>query len=138
MNMKMRQGTTAWFEMAEQMMLDAAANAGLATDLNFTLIERYTDGTMTADGLLPGIRFDIVNGRSSFRTGVHPDERGDVPIEITSAAARTLNLLRSADPEYQRALQHMRGSGEMRVDGDSTRLGHWLEAVHDPIVDRTE
>jgi hypothetical protein len=45
--------------------------------------------------------------------------------------------LRSSDPKYQVARDHFLKTGEMRVVGDPTRLGDWLDALHDPIVDRT-
>ena len=39
------------------------------------------------------------------RLGARRDERADVMIEITAAAARKLNNLRSADPHYTAALE---------------------------------
>lgn len=66
------------------------------------------------------------------------DEHGDLTIEITATAARTLNLLRNNDPNYQTALQDLQKSGEMKVSGDPSVFGRWLEMVHDPIVDRTK
>jgi hypothetical protein len=53
-------------------------------------------------------------------------------------AARELDTLRSADPSYRAARDHFLSTGETRVNGDISRMGGWLEAVHDPIVDRTE
>jgi hypothetical protein len=135
---KIRQGTFAWFDMVGQAMCDAALEAELAPDLNLTLVERYTDGTELADGLIQGLRFDIIDGQPSFRSGVRRDEQGDITIEITAAAARELNLLRNADPEYRKSLERVLKTGEMKVDGDPSRLGSWLNAVHDPIVDRTK
>jgi hypothetical protein len=58
-------------------------------------------------------------------------------IEITAAAARTLNNLRSADPNYTAALEDFLRTGAMRVKGDPSRMGRWLDTVHDPIVNRT-
>ncbi|MBY5412688.1 hypothetical protein HFO98_30510 [Rhizobium leguminosarum] len=134
---KFRQGTVAWFEMVGTLMCEAASHAGLALDFNLTLVERYTDGVEPAGGHVQGIRFDIINGQPSFRIGVRRDERGDVTIEITASAARALNVLRSGDPDYQTALQDFQRSGEMKVGGDPSRLGRWLETVHDLIVERT-
>jgi hypothetical protein len=135
---KIRQGTAAWFDMVGKAMCDAALEAKLAYDLNLTLVERYADGTELADGLIQGLRFDIIDGQPSFRSGVRRDERGDITIQITAAAARELNLLRNADPEYRKSLERVLKTGEMKVDGDPSRLGSWLNAVHDPIVDRTK
>lgn len=134
---KVRQGTPAWFEMVGTLMSDAAARSGLPADRNVSLVERYTDGIELSDGLIQGLRFEIVNGQPSFRVGVGRDERAEITVEVTSAAARKLNALHSADPAYSAARDRFLSTGEMRVDGDLSRLGDWLEAVHDPIVDRT-
>jgi hypothetical protein len=56
---------------------------------------------------------------------------------LTAAAARELKTLRSADPKYQAARDKFLSTGEMRVAGDPSRMGGWLDAVHDPIVDHT-
>ncbi len=134
---KLPQGTTAWFEMVGKLMSDAAAQSGLPPDLDVSLVERYTDGAELRDGLVQGIRFDVRGGKPSYRIGSGPHERGDVTIEITAAAARELNSLRSTDPNYRAARDRVLSTGEMRVDGDPSRLGGWLDAVHDVIVDRT-
>ncbi|ANP90040.1 hypothetical protein BA011_28995 (plasmid) [Rhizobium leguminosarum] len=134
---KFRQGTVAWFEMVGTLMCEAASDAGLTLDVNLTLVERYTDGVELAGGHVQSIRFAIINGQPSFRIGVRRDERGDVTIEITASAARALNVLRSGDPDYQTALQDFQSSGEMKVGGDPSRFGRWLETVHDLIVERT-
>jgi hypothetical protein len=134
---KVRQGTTAWFEMVGRLMREAASQSGLSPELNVSLVERYTDGVELSEGLVQGIRFDILGGKPSFRVGARPDERADVTVEVTAAAARELNALRSADPSYQAARDKFLSTGDMRVDGDPSRLGGWLDAVHDPIVDRT-
>ena len=110
---------------------------GLPPTLNVSLVELYTDGVELEKVLIQGLRFDIVAGRPSFRVGVRPDERGDIFIKITTAAAQTLNSLRSANPAYAAAIDEAMRSGEMRVEGDPSRLGGWLQALHDPIVDRT-
>lgn len=136
-DMKERQGTTAWFEMAGTLMCEAASQAKLSPELNVSLVERYTDGVEMSEGLVQGVRFDIVGGKPSFRVGVRPDERADVTVEVTAAAARELNTLRSADPNYQAARDKFLSTGEMRVAGDPSRMGGWLDAVHDPIVDHT-
>jgi hypothetical protein len=134
---KVRQGTTAWFEMVGRLMLEAASRSGLSPQLNVSLVERYTDGVELSEGLVQGIRFDIVAGKPSFRVGARPNERADVTVEVTAAAARKLNTLRSTDASYQAARDKFLSTGEMRVEGDPSRLGSWLDAVHDPIVDRT-
>ena len=82
-----------------------------------------------------GIRFDIRRGSPSFRVGVGCDERGDVTVEVTAAAARNLNLLR--DPDFSNARERYLETGEMRIEGDPTRLGGWLDKIHDSIVERT-
>lgn len=134
---KLDHGTTAWFEMVGTVMSEAASQAALSPDHNVSVIERYTDGALLPNGLVQGMRFEISGGRPSFRAGVALDERGDILIEITSAAAHELNLLYAADPAYHAALGRFIDSGEMRIEGDPARLGDWLAAVHDPIVDRT-
>ena len=67
---KIRQGTKAWFEMVGTLMSEAATRSGLSPDLNVSLVERYTDGVELSAGLIQGIRFDIRDGRPSFRAGV--------------------------------------------------------------------
>lgn len=134
---KLPQGTLEWFEMAGTLLSEYAAKAGLPPELNVSLVERYTDGAEIGEGLVQGIRFDIVDGRPSFRIGAGRDERADVIIEVTAAVAHELNVLRSDDPAYPAARDLAIAEGNMRVDGDPSRLGGWLEAVHDPIVDRT-
>lgn len=118
-------------------MSEAASQSGLSPELNLSLVERYTDGVELSEGLVQGLRFDILGGKPSFRVGARRDERADVMIEITAAAARKLNTLRSADPNYTAALEGFLSTGEMRVEGDPSRMGGWLNAVHDPIVNRT-
>ncbi|MCZ8546826.1 hypothetical protein OOJ09_21775 [Mesorhizobium qingshengii] len=137
MDAKVRQGTAAWFEMVGTLMSEAASQSGLSPELNLSLVERYTDGVELSEGLVQGLRFDILGGKPSFRVGARRDERADVMIEITAAAARKLNTLRSADPNYTAALEGFLSTGEMRVEGDPSRMGGWLNAVHDPIVNRT-
>lgn len=134
---KLRHGTAAWFEMVGTVMCEAALRAQLAPGLNVSLVERYTDGTALSDGPVQGLRFDIVDGAPSFRAGARPEERGDITIEITTAAARSLNLLLSADPSYKTVAEDFVHSAAMRVNGDLSKLGDWLESVHDPIVART-
>ena len=123
--------------MVGRRMSEAALQAGLPTRLDVSLVERYVDGAEIADGLVQGLRFDITAGRSSFRIGAERDETADVVVEITVAAARRLNALRLADPAFAEARQLYLDTGEMRVTGDVSRLGGWLDAVHDPIVDET-
>jgi hypothetical protein len=134
---KLRLGTTAWFEMVGALMVDTATRSGLPKGLTVSFVEIYTDGVELADGLVQGIRFDIIAGQASFRVGVRPGERGDVTFEITTAAAERLNSLRIADPRFPDAIDEVLGTGEMRVEGDPSQLGGWLEQVHDPVVKHT-
>lgn len=134
---KVLHGTTAWFEMLGEVMCEAASKAGLSPDMTISVVEHYTDGVELADGLFEGFRFDIVNGKPSFRVGARPDERGDITIDVTRAASRELNTLHGNDPQYQPAVGKYIGSGEMKVDGDPSQLGAWLGPVHDTVVDRT-
>lgn len=134
---RLHQGTVAWFEMVGRLMCEAASQSGLSPDLNVSLVERYTDGVELSDGLVQGLRFEIVGGRPSFRVGAQHGESADITIEITAAAAGALNNLYSADPSYPAALETFLSIGEMRVDGDPAQMGGWLRAVHDAIVDRT-
>tara|TARA_R110002020_G_scaffold50791_1_gene143642 strand:+ start:7933 stop:8355 length:423 start_codon:yes stop_codon:yes gene_type:complete len=135
---KLRHGTADWFAMVGTIMVEGALQAGLPAELCISLVERYTDGTRLPGGMVQGLRFEIVAGKPSFRVGAYPDEHADLIIEISAAAARTLNRLYSADPQYRIALAALLQSGAMRESGDMTRLGDWLAAVHDPIVDRTQ
>ncbi|MGQ9371214.1 hypothetical protein [Azospirillum sp. ST 5-10] len=134
---KIPQGTAAWFAMVGTLMCAAVSRAGLAPDLNWSLVERYSDGAFLPNGRLQGIRFDIANGRPSFEVGVDGDERGDVTIEVSAAAARELNRLRTADPAYAAALDRATRLGQIRVTGDLSSMADWLTAIHDPIVDLT-
>ncbi len=134
---KLRQGTTAWFEMVGALLCEAAMKACLSPTLNLSLVERYTDGVTLPGGSVQGLRFDIRGGVPSFRVGVSSDERADATIHVTAAAARTLNSMRSTDPDYPTIVNGYLATGEMRVDGDITPFGAWFSEVHDPIVDRT-
>lgn len=135
---KLEQGTIAWFEMVGTLMSDAASQSGLAPDLAVSFLERYTGGAELPGGLVQGIRFDIVDGKPSYGIGVGLEERADIVIEVTAAAARELNRLRTTDARYAVVRDEVLRSSEMRVEGDISRLGAWLEAVHDPIVERTK
>ncbi|WP_337268455.1 hypothetical protein [Oryzifoliimicrobium ureilyticus] len=138
MDARISQGTEAWFRMIGTLMCEAAELANLPPDLTVSLVERYFDGQILANDDVQGIRFDIVNGKPSFRYGVQGDERGDVTIEISRSAARRLNLLMTSDPSYGAALDAAIKAGELRIEGDPSRLGSWLRLVHDPIVERTK
>lgn len=131
------QGSDDWFEMVGTLVCDTVSRAGLDPDLNWSLVERYSDGTTLPNGLVQGIRFDIQAGRASYRVGVRPDERGDVTIEVTSATARRLNSLYNADAPFGAALEAAFGSGSMQVEGDLTPLARAIAETHDQIVDRT-
>ncbi len=123
--------------MVGTLMCEAASWAGLSPDYSVSVVERYTDGVELSDGLVQGLRFEIIGGKPTFRVGARQDQRADITIEITAAASRELITLHSADPIYQNALSNFLSTGAMRVDGDPTRLGGWMSAVHDAIVDRT-
>lgn len=137
MNARLAHGSEAWFHMAGTLMCEAAAAAGLPSGTRVSLVERYTDGSEFGDGLVQGLRFEIVDGKPSFRVGARRNERADITVEVTAAASRELNSLCSADPRYRTASARLLESGALRVDGDTARLGAWFDAVHDPIVDRT-
>lgn len=134
---RLRHGEAAWFEMVGAVMTQAALRFGLPASLNLSFLERYTDGSEIAECLFQGLRFEIRDGVPSFQAGARPDERADVTIEITAAGARALNLLYSDDPEYALLIAALLRTGEMRVEGDPSRLGGWLGTVHDLIVART-
>jgi len=131
------QGTAPWFEMVGELMCKAASDYGLSLDLNVSMVERYTDAVAISDEIDQGLSFYIRGGAPSFKVGARRDEKVDISIEITSAAARTLNLLYSADPKFAAAVETFLSEGEMRVSGDPSRLGDWLSTVHDTIVNRT-
>lgn len=134
---KLLHGTTAWFEMVGLQMSEAAKRSELPTDLNVSLVERYTDGRDLGRDLVSGVRFDMSGGVPSFCAGVMEKERGDVTITFSLAAARALDHMRSDDPAYTTARDQFLSIGEMRVDGDPSQLGDWLGEVHDVIADRT-
>lgn len=134
---KICQGTLAWFEMVGRLLGEAARQANLSPDLNVSFVERYSDGADLGGGLVQGIRLDIIWGKLAFRSGVSPHETADVVMEITAAAARELNTLRTDDPAYQQRRERFIETGDIRVQGDPSRLGGWLDVAHDPIVDHT-
>lgn len=134
---KLPHGTMEWFAMVGGAICEAALHAGLSPDLNWSLVERYSDGTELANGRMQGLRFDLVSGRPSFRVGVSIEERGDVTIEVSTAVARCLNRLSLADPAYGRAFKQAMDQGDLRVSGDLSSMAGWLAAAHDPIVERT-
>jgi hypothetical protein len=136
-DLKVLHGTTAWFEMVGTVMKDAAAHAKLSPDFNVCLVERYTDGVELGPGLVPGLRFEIIGGKPTFRLGARHGERGDITVEVTAAASRTLNTLRGAGPDFHTALAALLANGELKVDGELSRLGSWFSVVHDRIVART-
>jgi hypothetical protein len=130
-------GTAGWFRMVGEVLTEAARQAHLPVDFHVCLVERYTDGNELAPGLLPGLRFEITAGQPFFRTGALAGERGDVTVEVSTAASRTLNMLHGADPAFSAALSTFQADGQFKVDGDLALLGTWFHAVHDRIVDRT-
>jgi hypothetical protein len=136
-NTKVSNGTAAWFDMAGSLMCKAASQAALSPEMKLSLVERYTDGIELSDGVVQGLRFDIVGGKPSFRVGARPTEVADITVEISAKASRTLNSLYSADPEFGLAFARFQKSGELRIDGDFARLGSWFNPVHDQIVEST-
>lgn len=135
--LRVAHGTPAWFAMVGQVMTAAASQAALPPDLDVCLVERYTDGAELAPGLLPGLRFEIRAGRPSFRAGALPGERGDVTLEVTTAASRTLNPLYGADAAFTAAFSAFLADGQLKIEGDLAALGDWFSGVHDCIVERT-
>jgi hypothetical protein len=130
-------GTPAWFAMVGEVLTEAAIRAALPPGLNVCLVERYTDGAELAPGLLPGVRFEIRAGRPSFRAGALPGERGDITLEVTTAASRTLNTLYGADAAFTAAFSAFLADGQLKIEGDLAALGDWFSGVHDRIVERT-
>ena len=135
---KFVQGTPDWFHMIGKILTDAAASAGLAPETNASFVERYSDGKELSDGLIQGIRLDIIAGKPSYRIGAAPDEKGDINVLVTADAARQLNAYYSVDPKFLELQARYQASGEWQVDGDLARLGNWLAGAHDPIVARTK
>lgn len=134
---KVAHGTAAWFDMVGRVLQDAATQAKLAPDVHVCLVERYIDGRELGQGLVQGLRFEIVGGKPAFRRGARQDERGDITVEVTQAASHALNILYAADPRFLTTLADVQAKGEFTVDGDLVRLGTWFEVAHDRIVDRT-
>ncbi|WP_260600251.1 hypothetical protein [Sphingomonas endolithica] len=130
------QGSPAWFEMVGEIMSEAAEKAMLQPNQRVSLVERYTDGEKLGGGFVQGFRFDIIGGRPSYRVGVRPEERGDITIEVSSRAARELNHMPAAASAIARET-YLR-TGEMRQEGDPSKLGDWFGHVHQSIVDRTK
>jgi hypothetical protein len=130
-------GTTAWFNMVGTLLENAAWEATLPPNFNFCFLERFIDGIELNPGLVQGLRFDIIGGRPSFRTGVQKVERGDLTVEITTSGSHVLNRLYDADPRYKLTIAALKKKGELIVDGDFLQLGRWFHGVHDEIVDRT-
>ncbi|MCS6759729.1 MAG: hypothetical protein MO852_12855, partial [Candidatus Devosia euplotis] len=120
---KIRHGTADWFAMVGTIMVEGALQTELPADLNVSLVERYTDGMALPGGTVQGLRFDVTAGTPSFRIGAYPDEQADLIVEISTAAAQTLNRLHSAEPRYRVTLDAFVQRGEMRVTGNITRLG---------------
>lgn len=87
---------------------------------HISLVERYIDGAELSEDLV-GYPFDVVAGKASFRVGARPDERADVTVEMTAAAARALTVLVGADPNYPATRDDCLSTAEMRVDGGPFR-----------------
>lgn len=136
-DVKQPHGTVEWFNMVGTVLMDAARQAELPPNWNVSLVERYTDGIELSPGLYPGLRFDIVGGKPSFRLGARLGERGDITVDVTRAASYTLNTLRGDDPLFHAAFAHLQATGEFQMEGDLSRLGSWFGAAHDRIVDKT-
>jgi len=130
-------GSAAWFGMVGALMCEAAREAALPPGLHLSLVERFLDGAALPGGQVAGLRFDIRDGRPAFRIGVGPDETGDIMIEVTAAASRTLNTLYGADPRFAAEFTRLQKAGALRIAGDLGQLGSWFDAVHDRIVART-
>lgn len=134
---KLAHGTAMWFDMVGTVMKNAAIEASLPPDMNVSLVERYTDGVELSPGLLQGLRFSIKRGQPSFTVGVGPGESADITVEVTVAASYQLNTLYGSDPQFVAALDRLKRSGDLCVQGDMAGLGEWFGSVHDAIVERT-
>lgn len=132
---KVEQGSRAWFEMVGEVMSRVAEQAGLPADKSVSLVERYTDGTDFGDGLVQGFRFDIVGGQPSYRVGVGPSEKGDITVEVASRVAYELNQMPAA--ASAKARQNYMEAGDIRQEGDLSRLGAWFADAHKAILERT-
>lgn len=135
---KLSYGTKAWFEMIGETMCDFARKANLSSDVNYSLVEHFTDGDTWEGGLSEGFRFDIVNGKPAFRVGAKPGELCDLTINVTRNASQTLNTMRGDDPRFEATLEKFMTSGEFHVvQGDLMDLFNLIGPVHDTVVDRT-
>ncbi|WP_374410368.1 hypothetical protein [Novosphingobium colocasiae] len=134
---KIPHATPAWFSMVGALICNAVVRAALPPDFRITFLERFTDGAILPGGYQQGLHLTITGGQPIFRAGVRPGERADVTMEVTRAGSYAVNTLYSADPALPATFNALVASGELRIDGDLSRLGEWLGAVHDPIVDRT-
>lgn len=131
------QGSHGWFEMIGALLCEAIAEEAPDTELEWSLIERYSDGFELAPGLVQGIRLEIRGGNARYRVGVRREETGDATIEVTSATARALNLLPKADPAFDRIQAAALAAGSLRIEGDPTPIATALSKTHDEIVVRT-
>jgi len=135
---KIAYGTRPWFEMIGEVMCGAATAAKLDADVNFRLVEHFVNGDDWGDGLFEGFRLDIVKGEPSFQVGVRPGEFGDLTVNVTRAASRTLNTLHGYDPGFEPALQRLTNAGEFEVvNGNLSDLFELIGPIHDEVVDRT-
>lgn len=134
---KIPHATTAWFEMVGALMCEAVSDAPLAADYSISLLERFTDGAVHANGLIDGFRVDVIAGKPVFRVGVGADETAEIVIEVTRKGSYDLNSRYAADPSFETTLAGLLASGDMRIEGDLSRASEWMGSVHDPIVERT-
>lgn len=134
---KLPQGSHEWFEMVGAIVCEALNRTESLSTSGWTFVERYSDGKALRDGLVQGIRFDVRGGVATYRVGVRPDERGDVTVEVTVAAARVLNLLYSDDPQFDSARETAVAVAALRVEGDLSLIAAVLAQTHDSVVDRT-
>lgn len=129
------QGTRSWFEMVGTLMVEAAGRLDLPDRVTF--VERYEDGEPLGDGVVQGIRFDVADGKATFRVGVRQGEAADIEVTVTKSAARALNSVWSSDPAYGSMRHRYSETGELRVAGDPAPLAELMDLLHDPIVQRT-
>jgi hypothetical protein len=134
---KRAQGSHEWFAMVGAIVCEALDRSGSQSALDWTFVERYSDGKAFPDGLMQGIRFDVCGELATYRVGVGPDERGDVTVEVTVAAARALNLLYSDDPQFDLAWETAVATGALQIEGDLSLIATALAQTHDSIVYRT-
>ncbi len=130
-------GSDGWFEMIGAVLCETIARERPDPHLEWSFVERYSDGFELAPGLVQGIRLDIRSGEARYRVGVGREEAGDATIDVTSTTARELNRLLQAEPGFDRMMAAALAAGSLRIEGDLTPIAAALSKTHDEIVART-